>query len=57
MLGLLLPCNVVARQDEVGKVHVDFMDAGAVLDLVGKPDISPLADEAKQQRERVMQAL
>lgn len=56
-IGLLLPCNVVVRQDEAGKVHVDFMDPGAVLDLVGKPDIGPLAEEAKQRLERVMQAL
>ncbi|HYQ90633.1 MAG TPA: DUF302 domain-containing protein [Candidatus Competibacteraceae bacterium] len=55
--GLLLPCNVVVRQDEVGKVQVDFMDPGAVPDRVGKPDINLLADEATPRRERVRPAL
>lgn len=56
-IGLLLPCNVVVRQDEAGKVHVEFMDPNAVLDLVDKPDISQLAGEVRQRLERVMQAL
>lgn len=34
-IGLLLPCNVVVRQDEAGTVHVEFMDPNAVLELVG----------------------
>src|SRR5437868_1298999 len=25
-IGLLLPCNVVIRQDNIGKVHIEFMD-------------------------------
>ncbi len=56
-IGLLLPCNVVVRQDNAGKVHVDFMDPNAVLDLVNKPDITQLAGEVRQRLERVMQAL
>jgi len=56
-IGLLLPCNVVVRQDDAGKVHVEFMDPNAVLDLVNKPDISQLAGEVRQRLERVMQAL
>ena len=56
-IGLLLPCNVVVRQDETGKVHVEFMDPNAVLDLVNKPEISQLASEVRQKLERVMEAL
>lgn len=56
-IGLLLPCNVVVRQDDAGKVHVEFMDPNAVLDLVGKPDITQLAGEVRQRLQRVMQAL
>ncbi len=56
-IGLLLPCNVVVRQDEAGKVHVEFMDPDAVLELVDKPDITRLAGEVRQRLERVMQAL
>ena len=56
-IGLLLPCNVVVRQDPVGKVHVEFMDPNAVLELVDKPEISRLASEVRQRLERVMAAV
>ncbi len=56
-IGLLLPCNVVVRQDGAGTVHVEFMDPNAVLELVGKPEIAQLAGEVKQRLERVMRAL
>ena len=53
-IGLLLPCNVVVRQDRVGAVHVEFMDPNAVLELVDKPEISAVASEVRQRLERVM---
>jgi uncharacterized protein (DUF302 family) len=56
-IGLLLPCNVVVRQDAAGKVHVEFMDPNAVLDLVNRPEISRIAGEVRQRLERVMQTL
>ena len=56
-IGLLLPCNVVVREDDVGTVHVEFMDPGAVLQLVDKAEVTSLANEVKQRLERVMAAL
>ena len=56
-IGLLLPCNVVVRQDDAGKVHVEFMDPNAVLELVDRPEINRLAGEVRQRLERVMAAL
>ncbi|MDP2029555.1 MAG: DUF302 domain-containing protein [Thiobacillus sp.] len=56
-IGLLLPCNVVVRQDEAGAVHVEFMDPNAVLELVNKPEITALANEVRQRLERVSVAL
>jgi uncharacterized protein (DUF302 family) len=56
-IGLLLPCNVVVREDETGKVLVEFMDPNAVLELVNKPEISRLAAEVRARLERVMRAL
>src|SRR3990170_2306072 len=52
-IGLLLPCNVVVRQDEAGTVHVEFMDPNAVLELVNNPEITALASEVRQRLERV----
>ena len=56
-IGLLLPCNVVVRQDDAGKVQVEFMDPNAVLNLVNKPEVHQLASEVRQKLERVMQVL
>ena len=56
-IGLLLPCNVVVRQDDAGKVHVEFMDPSSVLDLVNRPEVTQLAREVKQRLELVMAAL
>jgi len=56
-IGLLLPCNVLVRENEEGKVRVSFMDPGAVLGLVDNPDVEPLAVEVKTRLERVLDAL
>ena len=56
-IGLLLPCNVLVREDDEGKVHVSFMDPGSVLGLVDNPDVVPLAEQVKAKLERVLAAL
>ena len=56
-IGLLLPCNVLVREDDEGKVHVSFMDPGSVLGLVDNPDVVPLAEQVKAKLERVLSAL
>jgi uncharacterized protein (DUF302 family) len=56
-IGLLLPCNVLVREDDAGVVHVSFMDPEAVLSLVGNDDVKPLAGEVKSRLLRVMDAL
>jgi len=56
-IGLLLPCNVLVREDDDGNVHVSFMDPGSVLGLVDNPDVVPLAEQVKEKLERVLAAL
>lgn len=56
-IGLLLPCNVVVRQDDAGNVQVEIMDPNAVLTLVNKPEINQLAGEVRQRLERVLAAM
>lgn len=56
-VGLLLPCNVVVRQDARDRIHVEFMDPVAIMDLVDNPNIVLLAAEARRKLERVLQAL
>ena len=56
-IGLLLPCNVLVREDSDAKVHVDFMDPESVLSLVGDAGVKPLAAEVKGRLQRVLAAL
>ena len=56
-IGLLLPCNVLVREDAEGQVYVSFMDPEAVMGLVGNAGVEPLAADVKGRLERVMDAL
>ena len=56
-IGLLLPCNVLVREDADGAVHVDFMDPVSVMSLVGHPGVEPLANDVKGRLQRVLEAL
>lgn len=56
-IGLLLPCNVLVREEENGDVTVAFMDPAAVLTLVDKEGIAELAGEVKARLQRVMKSI
>ena len=52
-IGLLLPCNVIVREEDDGTINVGFMDPQAVLALVEQPGIERLAKEVRSRLERV----
>ena len=56
-IGLLLPCNVVVREEEDASITVAFMDPVAVLSLVNRDDVVHLAKEVQSRLERVKQSL
>ncbi len=56
-IGLLLPCNVVVREEENGEITVGFMDPVAVLGLVDKEGIEELAQDVRSRMERVRDLL
>ncbi len=56
-IGLLLPCNVVVRQEPEGRAHVSFMDPEAVLDMVGNPQVAAIGKEVRAALERVRATL
>jgi len=56
-IGLLLPCNVVVRQESDGSIVVAFMDPASVLALVRRQELEDLGQEVKARLERVRDAL
>jgi uncharacterized protein (DUF302 family) len=56
-VGLLLPCNVVVREEADGTITVAFMDPEAVLQLVEKPEVHALGKEVRVLLQRVCASL
>ena len=56
-IGLLLPCNVVVRQEEDGQLVVGFMDPVAVLQMTTNPEVARVAHEVRERLDRVKAAL
>jgi len=56
-IGLLLPCNVVVRQDAVGAVQVEFLDPGMMGQMTENADVGPIGAEVREKLQRVMRAL
>ena len=56
-IGLLLPCNVVVREEADGRLVVAFMDPVAVLQMTSNPEVGRVAHEVRQRLERVRSVL
>ena len=52
-IGLLLPCNVVVREEADRTITVAFMDPEAVLTLVDNPDVQAIGKEVRTLLQRV----
>jgi uncharacterized protein (DUF302 family) len=56
-IGLLLPCNVVVREEPQGRVVVAFMDPVAVMQMTSNPEVASVAQEVRERLQRVKAAL
>jgi len=55
-IGLLLPCNVIVYEEDDGSV-VAAQNPEAALNLVGNADLAPVAKEAKERLQRVVEGV
>lgn len=56
-IGLLLPCNVVVRQDVTGLVTVAFIDPQTMVALTDNPQVREVADDASARLRRARERL
>lgn len=56
-IGLLLPCNVVVREDDDGSISVLFMDPAAVLKLVDREEVAILGGQVRDKLQKVKSLL
>lgn len=56
-IGLLLPCNVVVREDESGDTVVSAFEPLAMAEGFGRSDLLPVAEEARERLQRALATL
>ena len=56
-IGLLLPCNVVVRQEAEGYVTVAFIDPLVMMETVNKSEVKAVAQDAELRLRRACKSL
>lgn len=56
-IGTMLPCNVVVRADESGRVEVAAVDPVASMSAVENPSLGEVAGQVREKLRRVVDAV
>jgi uncharacterized protein (DUF302 family) len=56
-IGLLLPCNVIVYEEDAQRSRVAVLDPLVQLGVTGRPDIEPLAQQARSRLRRALEAV
>lgn len=51
LIGVLLPCNVVVREDpqDDTRIHIDAMNPGLMAQVIDNPALAPIAEQVTQK--------
>jgi uncharacterized protein (DUF302 family) len=47
-IGLLVPCNVIVREEAPQRILIGFLDPQIMVGLVGRPEVQAVADAAER---------
>ena len=56
-IGVILPCNVIVREDNKGKVFVAAVNPLVTMKATGEEDLKPLAEEIADKLKAVINSL
>lgn len=56
-IGTMLPCNVIVRELEDGRVEVSAVDPRASMQAVENPELGKVAAEVRSRLQRVIDAI
>ncbi len=56
-IGVLLPCNVVVRELDDGRIEVSAMDPAAAMQVVDNPGVGEVAAQVRELLSRAVQAI
>lgn len=56
-IGLLMPCNVIVYENDLGGSTVSAMDAGLMAKVTGNEELSVISEEVNKKLQRVIEAL
>lgn len=58
-IGVLLPCNVVVREDPAasGTIHIEALNPALMGEVVDNPELTPVAEQVAEKIQRVVDTL
>lgn len=56
-IGTMLPCNVIVREDEDGRIEVAAVDPAASMLAIDNPALSSIATQVREQLREVIEKL
>lgn len=48
-LGVMLPCNVIVRATEDGRVEIASIDPASAMERIGNPQLTPVAAQVRDK--------